>query len=122
MKNKRQKRLNSLLKEVISEVIAKDIANPNVSNFISVMQVDIKPDLHSAVVSISIIGSGEEKKKTIDALNKASGFISSNASKKVVLRYFPTLTFELDTSVDKFMKIDSILQEIEKEKKNRKDQ
>jgi ribosome-binding factor A len=121
MIKKRLKRLNSLLKEVISEVISKDLANPKVSSFISVTEVDIAADLHSAKVSISVIGSEIDKKNTIDALNKSSGFISSHASKKVVMRYFPTLSFQLDTSVDKFMKIDAILKDIEKEKEKRKD-
>jgi ribosome-binding factor A len=121
MKNNRLKKLNSLLKEVISEVILKDLANPKVSDFLSVTEVDIAADLHSATVSISVIGSEQDKKNTIDALNKSGGFISSKASKKVVMRFFPTLTFKLDNSVDRFMKIDSILKDIEKEKENRKD-
>jgi len=119
MKNKRINRLNSLLREVISEVISKDIRNPNISQFTSVTSVDITSDLKHAKVFISIIGKDEEKTKTIKALNQAAGFISVQASKKIVIRYFPNLTFELDTSVDKHMKIEKILMDIKKEKENR---
>ncbi len=119
MKNKRLKRLNSLLKEVISEVILKDIRNPNISKLISITQVDISPDLHYAKVSVSIIGDDKEKQTTIDALNSASKFISFHASKKVEIRYFPTLTFQLDTSVDKHLKIEEILKDIHEEQENR---
>jgi len=119
MNNKRVKRVNSLLREVISEVIQKDVRNPNISKFISVTSVDITPDMKFAKVYISVIGDDSEKEKTIIALNQAAGFISVHSAKKVVMRYFPTLSFEIDTSVDKHMKIEKILTDIKKEKDTR---
>jgi ribosome-binding factor A len=105
-------RLNSLLKEVISEVIRDDVRNPHVSRLITVTRVDITKDLHHAKVYISVIGTDEEKAESLRALNNASGFIAVNASKKVVLRYFPELSFKLDDSVDKHMRIEELLSEI----------
>ena len=116
---KRISRLNSLLREVISEVISKDIRDPDISKLLSVISVEITKDLKYAKVFISIIGDEEEKRKTIKALNKAAPFIATSSSKKMVIRYFPNLIFELDTSVDKFMKIDSVLSKINKEKKEK---
>lgn len=119
MKIKRTDRLNSLLKEVLSEVIQRDINNPDISVFTTVTSVDITSDLHYAKVYISIIGTDVEKEKTMQTLQKAAGYIAKIASKKVVMRYFPSLTFFLDTSADKYMKIEKILNEIN-EKKNSK--
>lgn len=116
---KRTKRLNSLLKEVLTEVIRHDVKNPRVSELITVIDVDITTDLHHAKVYVSVIGTDQEKKQTIDALQSSAGFISSVASKKVVMRFFPALTFILDTTVDKQMKIDSLLQDIDDEKQFR---
>ena len=114
MKAKRTDRLNSLLKEVISEVIKKDVNNPNVSEFLSVTKVEITSDLHYAKIYISIIGSKEETEKTIKALQQAAGFIGMVASKKVVMRYFPALTFKLDNFVEHQENIDRILEKIKK--------
>ena len=119
MKKQRVQRLNSLLREVISEVLQKDVKNPYISKFTTVTEVEVTSDLSYAKVLISVIGTDQEKTETIDALNQAAGFISVNSAKKVTLRYFPTLSFELDTSVDKHMKIDKILTDIKKEKENR---
>ena len=44
MSSKRIKRLNSLLKEVISEVILKEVRNPDVSSLVTVTDVDISAD------------------------------------------------------------------------------
>jgi ribosome-binding factor A len=117
MKKRRTDRLNSLLKEVISEVIKRDVKNRKISDLITVTKVEITKDLHFAKVFISVIGTKEEKEKNIKELEKASGFISSQAAKKVTMRYFPSLTFKLDDSVDKFMQIEKVLQDIKKNEK-----
>ncbi len=112
-------RLNSLLKEVLSEVIMRQVKDPRMATLITVTSVDISKDLHHAKVYISVIGSQEEKDKTLEALQSAAGFIAVNASKKVVMRYFPTLVFKLDNSVDKHMRIDALLGKIHEEEKTR---
>lgn len=119
MSSKRIKRLNSLLKEVISEVILKEVRHPEVSSLVTVTNVDISADLHYATVSVSVIGNDTDKEKTLKALQSASGFIGVQASKQVVMRYFPHLTFELDRSVEDHMKIDKILKDIKQEEKSR---
>lgn len=119
---KRVDRLNSLLKEVISEVIRKDVKNPHVNEFLTITRVDITSDLRYAKVYVSVIGSETEKQETLLALNSAAGFIAVHASKKVVMRYFPSLTFILDDSVSKQMRIESLLSKISQERKTRETQ
>jgi|694.fasta_scaffold04683_18 ribosome-binding factor A len=119
MAKQRTDRLNSLLKEVISEVIQRDVRNPHVTNLVTVTRVDITKDLHYAKVYISVIGSDQVKAETIAALQSAAGFIAVNSSKKVVMRYFPELTFKLDDSVDKHMRIEKLLGEISAEREAR---
>ncbi|MDB2613702.1 30S ribosome-binding factor RbfA [Chlamydiales bacterium] len=112
MKSKRVDRLNSLLKEVISEVISRNVKNPYISELFTVTQVNVTRDLHHAKVFISVIGSDEEKAQTIKALNQASGFIATTASSKVIIRFFPDLTFYLDSGVEKQLRIDELLGKI----------
>lgn len=116
---KRTDRLNSLLKEVLSEVIKREVRNPHVNELMTVTRVEITKDLHYAKVYVSVIGSPTEKQETIGALNSAAGFIAVHAAKKVVLRYFPNLTFILDNSVDKQIRIESLLTQISEERKSR---
>jgi len=119
MLKNRVARLNSLLKEVLSEVIHRDVKNPHVHRFVSVTSVDISKDLQHAKVYISVIGTQADKDSTIKALQSAAGFIAIAASKKVVMRYFPELLFKLDDSVDKQIRIDSLLHKIHEEKQSR---
>lgn len=117
MPPKRTDRLNSLLREVISDVIRKEVRNPDIPELISVTRVDISKDLHHAKVYVSIIGTDQEKANAIHALASAAGFIAMTASKQVVMRFFPALRFLLDDSVDKHMRIEELLKEINKENK-----
>ena len=118
---KRVKRLNSLLKEVLAEVITKEVKDPRMAPLITVTSVEISKDLHHAKVYVSIIGDDKERRDTLEALESAAGFIGVNASKKVTMRYFPTLTFKLDTTVDTQMKIDSLIDQIHREEEKRPD-
>jgi ribosome-binding factor A len=120
MQGKRTLRLNSLLKEVLSEVIHKEVKDPRLHPLISVTEVAISADLQHAKVSISIIGTAEEKEKGLALLQSAASFIAIAASKKVVMRYFPTLTFKLDTSLDEHLRISALLDKIHEEQEGRK--
>lgn len=119
MSGNRVDRLNSLLKEVIAEVIRKEVKHPEVHPLMTITRVDITRDLHYAKVYVSVLGSPEEKQKTLQALQSAAGYIAVLSSKEVVMRYFPELTFKLDEGVDKHMRIDALLEEVQKERENR---
>lgn len=122
MNGNRIKRLNSLLKEVLSDVIIREVRNPLVAKLVGVTHVEVTRDLRQARVYVSVIGSEKERLETIKGLTSAGGYISSLASKQVAIRYFPSLSFELDTTVDKQMQIECALKKIEKEKECRKTQ
>ena len=119
MKN-RTDRLNSLLREVISEVVMQEVRNPKISTLVTVKKVDISKDLHHAKVYISLLGSETEKKQTLRALQSAAGYISIQAAKKVVMRYFPHLTFHLDETLEDEIRINTLLEKIHDEQNNRK--
>ncbi len=119
VERKRIKRLNSLLKEVLAEVIISEVKDPRMAPLVTVTSVDITNDLHHAKVYVSIIGTEKQRRETLEALESAAGFISVSASKKVVMRYFPSLTFKLDTTADDQMKIDALLEKIHREENQR---
>lgn len=116
MSLRRTEKLNSLLQEVIAEVIRREVKNPLVHPLCSVTSVQITPDLAEATVSISVIGTEDERVNSVKALNKAAGFIAVAASKKMVIRHFPALSFVVDSSVDKQMHIDNLIRKITNER------
>lgn len=119
MKPRRTDRLNSLLKEVLSEVIHRDVKNPHLPHWITVTQVEITRDLRHAKVFVSVMGDQAAKQLALTTLKSAAGFIAVAASKKMVIRYFPALTFKLDESVDRQIRLETVLHEIHEEQETR---
>lgn len=117
--NRRIQRLNSLLKQVISEVIRGEVKNPHIPELITITHVDITKDLRHAKVYVSVIGEETAKQKAVEALQSAAGFIAVCASKEVGIRYFPELTFVLDDTLDQQIHIEQLMNKIEEERKGR---
>lgn len=119
MSPKRTERLNSLLREVISEVLQRDVRHPDLHSMTSISRVEITQDLHHAKVYVSILATDAQRAATLVALQRSAGFIAVRASKKVVMRFFPELTFLLDDTVDKQMHIEALIHQIQKEREGR---
>ena len=115
----RTDRLNSLLREVISEVIRADLQHEQVSDLLTITRVDITKDLEHADVFISVIGNAEAKNNTLAILMKKAGPIAKACSKKVRMRIFPKLHFALDTGLDKHLRVQELLSKIENEREHR---
>jgi ribosome-binding factor A len=115
----RTDRLGSLLKEVISDVILREVKNPHLPSLLTVTSVEITKDLRQAKVFISVIGDPAKKALAIATLNQAAGFIAARASKQVVMRYFPELSFLLDDSVETQGRMQDLIAEIQEEREKR---
>ena len=112
----RMNKVDEEIKREISKIIDQDLKNPNITGLISVTKVKTSPDLKMARIYISILNS-KNKKNTLQGLKNASGFIRTELSKRIILRYTPELIFEIDDSMEYGAKIDNILKEIIKDNK-----
>ena len=79
--------------------ILRDIKDPRVSPMTSVLSVEVAPDLKNCKVWISVLGSPEEGKRTMEGIRSANGFIRSELAHRVNLRNTPELHFILDDSI-----------------------
>ena len=107
----RIRKVNQLIKKALGEILLQDVKDPNVG-FCTVTDVDVANDLRSAWVMISVMGEQKEKEKSIEHLQKASGYINKLLRSKVELRYTPRLNFKLDNTLDYSFKIETIIKEI----------
>lgn len=121
MKQNRLVRVNSLLKEVLFEVIHREVKNPEINQFVTVTRVETSADLQHAKVYISLIASDAEKQRILHLLQESAGYIAVHASKKVRLRYFPQLLFKLDMGLEHSLKIQELLSDLERERNSREE-
>jgi ribosome-binding factor A len=98
----RIERLNSLIRQEISELLQQQVKDPRLdNNFVAVTEVITSPDLKSSRVFVSSISTEEEKKKVLKALSSASGFLRRELSRRLKLRYTPELIFQWDNSIER---------------------
>ena len=108
MASRRRERVQRLLRDVVSEVILHEVVDPRMG-FVTVTRVETPPDLKTANVFVSIIGTESVVHRTYAGLEHASGFIHRCVAEKVELRSIPRLRFVLDDSVKKSVHIAELL-------------
>ena len=105
-------RLNSEFQEVISEILYKEVKNPDLK-FVTITGCDITNDLSFCKVYFTVLG--KDKDEILRELNNAASFIRGEISKRVQVRHTPELRFVFDTSIEYGEKIEKIINEINKE-------
>ena len=104
-------RLNNAFLEKISEIIHRDIKDEVIKS-VTITEVRITNDLSFAKIYLTTLDN--DRKKVLDALNKASGFIRSELCEKIEIRKMPEITFVYDESIEYGKKIEDIIERINK--------
>ena len=111
----RIERLNSLLRQEISDIIQRQVKDPRLGVFVSVTAVDVSSDLKFAKVFISCMGSENEKKDTLKALASAAGFIRHELGNRMQARRIPELSLRLDDTIEKADRVLRLIDQISEE-------
>lgn len=109
-------RIDEELKKEISQVINYELNNSKIKGIISVTKVKITPDLRYAKVYISVLNSNE-KGTVLTGLKESSGYIRSKIASTINLRLTPELVFVYDDSEEKANRIEDILRDLKKDRK-----
>ena len=104
----RAERVGEQMKKEIAEIIRLDLKDTRIG-FATITHVDMTGDLQHAKVFVSVFGSDEEKKATLDALTRANGFIRGEVSRRLRLRLAPEISFKLDESGQYSQRIETVL-------------
>jgi ribosome-binding factor A len=108
---KRSERLGELILAEISALIARDIKDPRIG-FVTFTRVEMSDDLRYAKVFASILGTEQEKVRTLQGLSSATGYIRRHLGRTLHLRYTPEITFLIDASLEHGAKIAQLLRQL----------
>lgn len=114
----RIQRLNDQLRDEISQLILRgEVKDPRVSTFLSINRVEVTSDLGYAKVYVSSFLPDGQVKKGVDGLQAAAGFIQREIAKKLRIRQFPKLQFQVDAGMKAGFDMVQKLNELEKAEK-----
>ena len=113
MQNLRHMRVRELLKRELNEIFRREF--PVELGIVSVTEVGVSNDLHSAKVFVSSIGDDKSQQKAFRAVRKSAGKIQFELGQIVDLRYTPKLKFVMDEAYNRGDRVLKILDEIEQD-------
>jgi ribosome-binding factor A len=108
---KRLERVNQLVREEISHLLQRELKDPRLG-FVTVTEVDVAPDLRSARVYVSVLGSEADWRTSLAALESAKGYIHNWLVPRLRTRSVPHLTFHQDRSMAHAAHIQTLLEEL----------
>lgn len=112
--NRRPARVAELLRAEISDLIRREMKDPRLSaGLVSIVSIDLTPDLRTARVHVSVLGSPEEQTAAIAGLRAGQGFLRNHLGERLTLRRIPTLDFQLDRSIEQGARVLDILSHLE---------
>ena len=99
------------IREVVSMAILTELRDPRVKN-VTVVGVEVLPDMKSAKVRVSIMGNEKEQQLSLSGLQNAAGFLQRKIADRIETRYTPRLQFLLDKGVKNSLEVSRILREV----------
>jgi ribosome-binding factor A len=111
LSGRRTARLAEEIREEVAQIVAQ-LKDPRVG-FVTVTRVSLTPDLRSARVYFGVLGDAAQRRKTLDALSQASGFVRRELGKRINVRHTPELAFQYDEGLEATDRVAKILREIE---------
>lgn len=115
MATRRTAKIARAIRESVSTAILFEIKDPRVKN-VTVLDVDVKDDVRSAKIYVSIMGDEKVKSLTMHGLESSRGFLQSRVADRIQTKWTPILKFILDDGVNQSAETLRILNEMKAEK------
>src|SRR3954453_7136045 len=110
MAGDRMRRINEVLREVVGAAISSDLSDPRIG-FVTVTSVETSPDLRTAEVFVSVLGSDEDREATLSGLRSSHGVLQTRIAAETRMKRTPTLSFHYDNTIEQGVRISKLLDE-----------
>ncbi|MBV9948975.1 MAG: 30S ribosome-binding factor RbfA [Myxococcales bacterium] len=121
----RARRVAEAVREELSLLLAREVKDPRASGAV-VTSVEMTGDLRSARVRVRLLdpsgagAGGDDRSKRralVEALERASGLLRREVTRRLGLRHAPELRFAYDDGLDELSRVEGLLAEIEADRR-----
>jgi ribosome-binding factor A len=109
--NPRARRLGEQIQRELGELLRRDVKDERIGN-VTITAVSVTGDLRTARVYYLVFGKDGPDPKVQRGLESAAGFLRNALSRSLMIRYTPTLTFELDTSIEHGVRLTQLIDSV----------
>jgi ribosome-binding factor A len=114
MEGKRSDKVADLIHQEISEMLIKTIKDPRIG-FVTITRVAVSEDCRSAKVYFSMVGTHEERERSMKGLNSARGYVRKELGRRIRLRHTPEIVFKFDPSIEYAIHIGEVIRHLKGE-------
>ena len=112
-------RINAEVQRELSEIIRTEVKDPRLAAaMVSVVSVEVTPDLKYCKAYISVLGDKKAQEDTIKGLQSAEGYIRRELARTVNMRNTPQITFIVDQSIEYGVNISKKIDEVTRDLKD----
>ena len=115
--NPRARRLGAEIQRELDALLRRHVKDQRIGN-VTITSVQITGDLREARVYYLVFGKSGPDPQVQRGLESAAGFLRNALSKSLMIRYTPTLSFELDTSIEHGVRLTQLIDSVVKTPKD----
>src|SRR6201986_2760498 len=112
MTGDRMRRVDEAMREVLAAAITSELKDPRVG-FVTVTAVQTSPDLRRARVFVSVLGNPGERRRSLQALDAAHGYLQRRVAAELRLQHTPAREVAYDDSAERGIRIAELLEQEE---------
>jgi ribosome-binding factor A len=106
--NPRARRLGEQIQRELTQLLRREVKDERIGN-VTITAVNVTGDLRTARVYYLVFGRDGPDPKVQRGLESAAGFLRNALSRSLMIRYTPTLSFELDTSIEHGVRLTQLI-------------
>ncbi len=111
--NPRARRLGEQIQRELTDLLRRDVKDERIGN-VTITAVSVTGDLRTARVYYLVFGKQGADPKVQRGLESAAGYLRNALSKSLMIRYTPTLSFALDTSIEHGVRLTQLIDSVNK--------
>lgn len=112
--SQRTQRLDAQIRQELMDLLQREMKDPRLG-FVTITRVETARDLSVARVWVSVLGSNEEREKTMRALTAAAPWLRRKLAERLTIRTVPQLLLRRDESIEAGDRVLRLLHELENE-------
>ncbi len=119
--SRRVQRVEKELQHLVANYLVRGFKG-SLRGLVSVSRVESNTKLRTAKIFVSVFGSEDDREESLLSLKENIREIQRHVNSKLHMKFAPRLSIVLDTGMEKYLKVESLLREIsaEGEKNNPK--
>lgn len=111
----RKERTASVIRDIVSETIARKMNDPRMEPLTTITRVEMSHDLLIATIFLTVPGGPAAEKRTMAAVQHAAKFVQRQVAREINIRHCPEIRFEIDQGLKLAQTTLDLLEENRKE-------